>query len=274
MTLNAANISGKGIDVKLNTKIIDRKLKAGVDLLFSYVTNRILQYKLQNATKAGYAGGGDGIVAIEGKDPYALISFRWGGLDPVTGDPMGYIGDTLSKNYSAIVSSSSWDNIITDKTARPPYYGNIIPTVSFRGLSLSFNISYKFGYYFRRTAINYSTLFSTWLGDGEYIKRWQKPGDEAFTNVPSLVYPANTSRDKFYSLSEATVERGDHIRLQDINAAYTFATIKHFCKSLQLYSYINNVAILWRANKLGLDPNYGSQIPPEPKVSFGIKATF
>jgi TonB-linked SusC/RagA family outer membrane protein len=274
MTLNAANISGKGIDVKLNTKIIDRKLKVGVDLLFSYVTNRILQYKLQNATKAGYAGGGDGIVAIEGKDPYALISFRWGGLDPVTGDPMGYIGDTLSKNYSAIVSSSSWDNIITDKTARPPYYGNIIPTVSFRGLSLSFNISYKFGYYFRRTAINYSTLFSTWLGDGEYIKRWQKPGDEAFTNVPSLVYPANTSRDKFYSLSEATVERGDHIRLQDINAAYTFATIKHFCKSLQLYSYINNVAILWRANKLGLDPNYGSQIPPEPKVSFGIKATF
>lgn len=276
MTLNAANISGKGIDVKLNTKIIDHKLKVGVDMLFSYVTNRILQYKLQNTNKGGYAGGGDGIVPIEGKDPYALISYRWGGLDPATGDPRGYIGDTLSKNYSAIVSTSSWDNIITNKTARPPFFGNILPSVSFKGLTLSVNISYKFGYYFRRTAVNYGTLFSSWLGDAEYVRRWQKPGDETFTNVPSLVYPANSSRDKFYSFSEATVERGDHIRLQDINAAYTFTPInsrKFLFKSVQVYSYINNVAILWRANKLGLDPNYGSQIPPEPKLSFGIKAT-
>jgi hypothetical protein len=41
------------------------------------------------------------------------------------------------------------------------------------------------------------------------------------TNVPSAVYPSNTSRNNFYQYSEALIEKGDHIRLQDLRLGYT-----------------------------------------------------
>lgn len=135
---------------------------------------------------------------------------------------------------------------------------------------------YKGGYYFRRSSINYSSLYATWTGMHEdYSKRWMKPGDEAITDVPSLPYPANSARDAFYNNSTLTVEKGAHIRLQDIRLAYEFSkSSKHFEK-LSIYSYMNNLGILWRANKVNLDPDYYSGGFPLPfTVSLGCKLTF
>jgi hypothetical protein len=93
------------------------------------------------------------------------------------------------------------------------------------------------------------------------------------------VYPASTERDAFYSGSDALVEKGDHIRLQYITAGYEFSKKNnpHLpFKSVQLYTNINNLGILWRANKSGLDPDYNysaSSLKPPLTVSFGIKAS-
>lgn len=277
MTLNTANLTGKGIDIKLNTKIYDGKVKFNMLFLFNYVTNKITRYLLQSSNKGSLVGYGTSIQPIIGSDPYALISYRWGGLDPVTGDPIGYAGDTASKIYSAIVSSTTWNNLVIGGTTRPPYYGNLIPTLTWKGISMSFNISYKLGYYFRRNSLSYTGLFNTWQGYDEYEQRWQKPGDETSSNVPSMTYPANSSRDKFYNYSEATVEKGDHIRLQDINISYVPGKIrfgKYALKNILLYTYINNLGIIWRSNKDGLDPDYGIHTPPSASFSFGIKTDF
>jgi nucleoside-diphosphate-sugar epimerase len=92
-----------------------------------------------------------------------------------------------------------------------------------------------------------------------------------------LVYPAVNKRDQFYSLSEASVEKGDLIRLQDVNLNYTFNEL-HLCKkqlqSVQLYVYASNFGLIWRANKKGLDPDYGTATPPSFSISFGHKTTF
>jgi hypothetical protein len=92
-----------------------------------------------------------------------------------------------------------------------------------------------------------------------------------------MVYPANSNRDKFYMFSEATVEKGDLIRLQDINISWESPKPKKanaVLKSLQLYAYINNIGLLWKANKAGLDPDYGNSLPPSRSFSFGIKTGF
>jgi hypothetical protein len=54
----------------------------------------------------------------------------------------------------------------------------------------------------------------------DYARRWQKPGDEQRTNVPSFTYPTDSSRDQFYNQSSVNVEKGDNIRLQDARLAY------------------------------------------------------
>jgi TonB-dependent starch-binding outer membrane protein SusC len=57
---------------------------------------------------------------------------------------------------------------------------------SWKSLTLSFNIIYKGGHYFRRTSIEYSPFVNDWKsGHKDFYLRWQKPGDEQFTNVLS-----------------------------------------------------------------------------------------
>ena len=277
MTMNSANLSGKGIDLKINSRIIDRKLKWDIQFLFNYVTNKVTRYLLSYSDKGGYAGGGNVINPVEGLDPYALISYRWGGLDHQTGNPLGFDHDTLSQDYSTITYPDSFDNMVLNETSRPPYYGNVISAFSWKGISISANISYKFHYYFRKNSIDYGALFNNWKGNIDFEKRWQKPGDELFTNVPSMIYPSNYYRDRFYNYSEATVVKGDQIRVQDINISYSPRDLhigKYNLKNVMFYTYLNNVGLLWTKNKEGIDPDYQNNMPPRLSISFGIKSSF
>ncbi len=49
--------------------------------------------------------------------------------------------------------------------------------------------------------------------NADFARRWQRPGDERFTNVPSPgEYGNDNFRDDFYRNSSTTIARGDHIR--------------------------------------------------------------
>jgi hypothetical protein len=136
---------------------------------------------------------------------------------------------------------------------------------------LSFNVTYKLGYYFRKNTIVYTDLFSSWVGNGDFEKRWQKPGDEKNTSVPSMIYPDDYYRDYFYRKSEATVEKGDHVRLQDISLTYDVPHRKRQAPLLHFYFYASNLGILWKANKDGLDPDANNSYPVPLSVSAGCK---
>jgi hypothetical protein len=145
---------------------------------------------------------------------------------------------------------------------------------------LSVNLLFELGYFFRKPTIspNYSDVLKN--AGADYAKRWQQPGDEKTTDVPSVVYPNNTNRSVFYQYSEALVENGNHIRLQDVRFSYDLS--RHLLKGntfkmLELYVYANNIGIIWRKNKEGIDPHYyggnGAHILPNPfSLSFGITA--
>jgi hypothetical protein len=74
------------------------------------------------------------------------------------------------------------------------------------------------------------------------------------------------------------VDKGDHVRLQDISISYDLTPcLKKGTPftSLSVYGYLNNVGILWRANKDGLDPDlYANSLPLPKTYSIGIKANF
>ncbi|MDE1191351.1 MAG: SusC/RagA family TonB-linked outer membrane protein, partial [Arachidicoccus sp.] len=151
-------------------------------------------------------------------------------------------------------------------------------TVSWNGLSLTARITYKFGYYFQRQSINYTSLFSTNQGHSDYTKRWQKTGDEKTTNVPSMVYPANSARDAFYQGSETLVDKGDNVRLQYVSLSYAIPMVRNshdHLKNINLYLSINDLGIVWKANKDGIDPDYrNGVIPPSKSFVFGLRAAF
>jgi TonB-linked SusC/RagA family outer membrane protein len=277
MIYNVANMSGKGIDIKLTAKIIDKAFQWNVTALYSYVSNKVTKYLLDYPVKGGYVTPGTNIAPIEGKDPYSVVTYRFRGLDHNTGNPLGTLNGKESTDYYSIVNTTSWDDLRFVGSARAPHFGNLISTVSWKGWAFSFNVNFKAGYYFMKSSINYSALLNNWTGHEDYNKRWQNPGDELRTNVPSIVYAADPNRDAFYLQSDANVLRGDLIRLQDLRLSYDWnrkGSQGPVFKSAQLYVIGSNLGILWRANKEGIDPDCGDGMPNPRAITIGIKTNF
>lgn len=272
MQMNGASIRTKGMDMKLSFVPVNRKIRLETSLLYSHVKNVVTKYMNEFSNKAGYINFSYAVNPREGADPYAITSYRFAGLDSV-GDPVGYINGLKSKNYANILNPTNWDDLVASGSSRPTSFGNLINTVSYKGFSLTVNIAYRFGYYFRRNTISYTALFNNGIGHTDFYDRWQKPGDEHITNVPAMTYPANSNRDAFYTNSEATVSKADNIRLQDISLSFQPQRKKagSLLDKMQFYCYATNLGIIWRANRLHLDPDYGTAMPAPASVSFGIR---
>jgi hypothetical protein len=156
-------------------------------------------------------------------------------------------------------------------------FGALRNTFTYRSISLSANISYRLGYYFRRTSLRYGTDNGLSQQNGDYALRWQKPGDELNTSVPSAPAASSLQRDDLYTYSEALVEKADNIRLQDLRLAYTAGKgVLSFIPgaSLQLYLYCSNLGILWRANKHHLDPDYPNTYTAPRTIAGGIRLSY
>lgn len=124
------------------------------------------------------------------------------------GRSTGYVEGKVSKDYSQITSSEKGvEDLRYFGSAVPTKYGSFINNFSYGQLSLDVAITYKFGYWFRRSSISYTDLIMNRDGHSDYTGRWQKPGDEFNTNVPSNRYESNSARDAFYLGSEALVEK-------------------------------------------------------------------
>jgi TonB-linked SusC/RagA family outer membrane protein len=285
LVYNTGDLKGRGIDIAINSLNVKAgNFKWNSNFLFSY--NKVKVTKLYTESPDNAASGISGFSYNIGYDLSRVFAYDWAGLDAQTGDPRSYlngqalaVSGTSNDNYNAIQSAS----ISTLKyfgSAVPVSYGAFRNTFTYGGFSVSANIQYKLGYYFRRPqsrVISYSQLFSVTgsIQGEEYAQRWQIPGDEQRTNVPSAVYSSmSTNRDNFYYFSSINVLKADHIRLQEINLSYLFpAGFSRVIKNPRIYANVTNLGILWRANKLGIDPEVFDY--PNPRsYSLGFSANF
>jgi TonB-linked SusC/RagA family outer membrane protein len=271
-TINYANMKGSGFDVTLNSKNINGAFQWSTGLLLSYNTNKVTNY----TGNAGIHGGSNIIV---GKPIDGLYTYKWAGLDPANGNPRGYdTAGKISEDYATLLLADAQHSQYSGRL-NPAFIGGLRNTFSYKGFSLSINLSFKLNYYFVRSSINYYDFFYYWQGNVDYANRWQKPGDEKTTNVPSMpMLPINQSRDRFYNGSYALVTKGDHLRIQDALISYDFDQLKwQFLpfRHIQLLAYANNLGLLWKANKYNIDPDfYGADYVNPKSFSFSLKANF
>ena len=268
---NTAATSGSGVDFNLQTRILTGVVKWTNNLIVSYAQDRITKYDRPLSVNS-YLSGGQPLV---GRSLFAIYAYPWAGLDAQTGNPQGYLQGELSQDYAKILSSTTPESMLYMGNGRPTVTGSFRNTFSYKGLSFSFNISYKLGYYFRRSSVNYATVLGAQGGHGDFALRWQKPGDELTTDVPSMPLSNNVNRNNFYANSAVLVEKGDHFRLQDLALNYELPMgikKKLALSSLQVYAYAANLGFLYRANKLGIDPDNMISGPSPRSYSFGIRA--
>lgn len=273
---NSANMIGRGIDIILNSNNLKGGFHWNTTLLFSYTKDKVTKYLLKPTTINDAINFSSPVI---GNPLYSIYAFKWGRLDQ-EGSPQVYLNGKLSKDYSEIYNSTDLSSLQYIGTTIPTKFGSLRNDFSWKQVSLSINITYKFGYYYRRPSVNYTRLFTgaSNFPDADFVNRWQKPGDELITSVPAMSYPTNYLRDEIYLNSDILIEKGDHIRLRDISLSYDL-TKRQFHRlpfsSIKIYGYINNIGILWKANKSGVDPDYvpnSASVYPNPKTfSIGLK---
>lgn len=274
---NTANIKGHGADILLTFKNLNKTIKWQTTLLFSHAIDKVTSYKQKQATIGRYLDS-KFINPLQGNPLYSIYGLTWMGLDPLTGDPQGLLNNIISKDYNSINNSANFEDLKYIGPAAPTYFGSIRNTFTWKQFELSFTLAWKAGYYFRNNSVDYYTLFLGNPDHPDYANRWKKPGDEQITNVPSMPsYPATDERNLFYKYSTILIEKGDHIRLQDIQISYNFTKNqipKLPMQSIRVYLYTNNLGIIWKANKKGIDPDYLSGYPDPRTISGGIKINF
>ena len=270
---NMAAMKGHGMELTLHTLNIKGVVTWQTTALISMSDNKITEYLNTSATGSSYIKDGRLINEQVGAPVYSVVSYAWAGLDPINGDPMGLLNKQPSKDYSKILGTgTTLEDVIQHGSAVPVWYGALRNDLSWKGLSLTVNITWSADYYFRRSVMTMAGLYGG-FGHMDYYKRWQRPGDEALTNVPSLAYPVVSNRDAFYRNSEVTVSKGDHIRLQFIEAAYQFKLGKWLRQPQRFFVNVSNLGLIWKANKEGLDPEYTTMKPPV-SVAAGINLSW
>jgi len=276
-TGNTANMINHGLDVTLQGNLDLGPVRWNSALLFSFVRDRVTRYLAKQGTVQNYLDPGT-INPLKGRPLYSIFALPWRGLNPQDGGPQGLFQGKISTDYGGILNSDTLSNMIFKGAANPTVFGSWRNNFYCKQWELSFNIVYKLGYVFRRSSIFYYNVFSQVSpGHPDYERRWQQAGDEKRTNVPSMTLVTDYNRDGFYQNSEVLIVRGDHIRLQDLQLGYTFGRRSYPklpVQAIKFYLYANNIGILWKANRAGIDPDFIQGIPPPRTLALGVKIDY
>jgi hypothetical protein len=279
LTKNVADMKGYGVDLELHgLNIKGKDFQWNTDLYGNYNRDETVDYfRRTGSDLSALLTAGSRITPVVGLPLYAISAYKWGGLSS-SGQAQGYLNGKLSTDYSAMLSEArlTANNLVYIGPASPVWFGSLNNTFSYKNLSLSLNISYRLGYYFRKSSVSYASMVSSGSSHADYALRWQKAGDELHTDVPAYVYPGNGNADGFYASSEVNVVKGDNIRLENVNLLYNIpaGAWKVPFRSLQVSLGVQNAGIIWRANRLGLDPEYENKVRPKGLFNFGFRGRF
>lgn len=274
VTINTGDLRVRGIDLQLNTVLVPGAFNWNIDWLLHWNDSKILNYPLSPQQGNAYVGLEKTINPREGYPAYGVYSYVSSGLEGAAGNPVGWLNGEVSQNYGAIVSTTTAQDLKFHGSARPVFFGSVRNNWSWKGLSVSANVLLKWGHYMRNNSIQYSTYFGNWVGHSDYYKRWQQPGDELHTYVPSMQYPVNNFRDNFYINSEVLVQKADYLRLLDLQFSCQIPEKwkkKLKLRQCQLYGLWQPGYLLYQANNTNVDPETVDGVRAPAAWSVGLR---
>ncbi|WP_181390560.1 SusC/RagA family TonB-linked outer membrane protein [Sphingobacterium athyrii] len=274
LSINYANLKGKGWDISVhNIPVRTKDWQWDNNLVFSYNRTKVVKaYTNPSDISFLYMSGAGGQITtpFKGMDLYSLLTYKWAGLDPADGSPRAYLNGAVSNDYVGIIAQSV-SELENHGSVRPLYFGSLRNSVRWRNLELSANVSYSLGHVFLRKSFNNDDFINSYIGYADYADRWQQPGDERTTDVPAFVYPNKSSASNVYRRSSVLVGNAGQIKLRDIQVSYQMGWPERFgFKDCRLYAYVQNICTIWRANRYGIDTEYGVSIPDPRTYALGL----
>jgi TonB-linked SusC/RagA family outer membrane protein len=281
---NLGQLNNNGIELSLRSvNIRQRHFTWGTNFVFSFNQGKLAKYTQSNAyfntpqyrLSASY---------VQGYSLSPLFAYRFAGLDSL-GDPQIYLTDhTKTKNPNATLQNSDLRYM---GTTAPRFNGGITNTFAYRGFSLGINAIYNLGAVMRLPVNNLTSgrmnLNTSTSGDNYltyFFNRWQKPGDEKMTNIPSYVPNTSVSSTRrsinYYSQGDINVVSSAYAKIRDMNLSYDLPAglLKTLnVRDISVFGQMTNI-MLWKANHAGIDPEYGQAAHVRHTYSLGANLTF
>ncbi|KAF2337956.1 SusC/RagA family TonB-linked outer membrane protein [Flavobacterium nitrogenifigens] len=228
-TINNGGMTNKGIEVTLRGTIIKTPsfswdaaiLYANNKNKVDFINVKAPVYYLQLDQPQFFPRVGTNFNSIYG--------YQWAGLNNA-GLPQVYDANGTAVKYNP----GQLDAIKDYGSTVPTHSGSFHTSANYKNFSLSALFIYELGHKIRNSYLpmlsnNYNSAMGGYVTDitvvNNHIRdRWQQPGDEAFTNVPRVVYEyeSDFSSDSrtIYSYADINILDASNIRLSNVSLAY------------------------------------------------------
>ncbi len=284
---NVASMASHGVEFTLTTHNIQtNNFNWTTDFTFSYAKNTITELTSRSRVYDLIQSSG---FALEGYPVRAIFSIPFVGLTE-DGIPqfINEDGEVTTSNIN-FQEFEKLDHLVYEGPVDPPFTGGFGNTFNYKNWSLNVFMTYAFGNKVRLDpvfAYAYSDLTAM---PKDFMNRWVAPGDEKFTDVPTIASLRQSQNDSnlswaynAYNYSTARIAKGDFIRMKEISLQYTFPeswnkALRISNASLKLAA--TNPFLIYSDKKLnGQDPeffNTGGVASPNPKqFTFTVRVGF
>lgn len=215
----------------------------------------------------------------EGHSIYDFWLRDYAGVNPSNGDALYYM-DTTDKDGNTVKTTTNDQNAATYYyvgNALSDVYGGITNTITYKGFTFSFLLSYQIGgkiYDAHYASLSHAgSLGTNWSTD--MLKRWQKEGD--VTDIPRL----QTSYTAANIQSSRFLTNASFLSLKNVTLSYALpkdVLRKLEVKGADLYVSGDNLGLLTKRKGLNPQQSFNGTsdytYSTNRVVSFGVNVTF
>ncbi len=290
MNMNGGIITNQGIEYTVSfTPVRTRDFALSVSINASKNWNSTGKTDYEPLT-ADFLNGRTDVIIKEGYPIGGFWSYSFAGLDGKTGLPTFNLLDVPEEKRSRTLDPTTY--LVYSGQRDPFFTGGLNLSLRYKSLTLSTSFSLLLGGK-KRLASPYEQFGNRYFMpepdvnvNRDLLDRWQKPGDELHTIIPSLpgqnqVYIALPNGETEYPIyvwedSDAMVVNASFLRCQQIGLSWNInpgKLEKVGVSNLLLSANVNNIFVIASKRFNGFDPEVQNSIMPRT-FSLGINIGF
>lgn len=249
----------------------------------------------------------NGTAVVEGQPVGTFYSYKFVGLSSVDGGPVFEDWEDRQSEIENLNNYEAYTKVLVPSGKREPdITGSVSNTFTYKQWRLGVTFTYSFGASTRlfRLYDGFTGGYSSEANvSRDLMNRWQKPGDEAHTNIPAIMGSGNSSYWQYanhwsssdlytgprfndnawtmYDYSTARVVSADYVKLQNISLTYEFdkkLTQKWHLGRLALTASATNLHTFCDSRLRGQTPMQGGfseiQLSDTPTYTIGLNVEF
>ena len=207
-------------------------------------------------------------------------------MNPETGVPV-FVNENGEVSSDVYLQDQNVKYLTYEGPVDPPFTGGFNNTLKYKDFTFNVLFTGQAGNKIRLNPIFKGSFSDLDASPKEFLDRWEIPGEESQTNVPSISdklyqqYLSGTYPYNIYNYSRERVAKGDFVRLKSVSLAYKvplLAVKKVGLSAASVQFSATNLWLVYSDKKLkGQDPEFfnagGVAQPLQKQFTLALKLT-